>query len=143
MGLKVAFYPTALEWDGSEVDPKDGSKLKRLLKIQLALLGHCMAKIVREVEEIKKKYVFCFEIDVRGSSNLNLPGHCKDDHLAFPYHHARLRGPNRNVLEVTNRKMVTSLGVVDCHRARKWMYVEQLTQRASWECWPLLEMPPT
>nr|BDV50171.1 MAG: wsv343-like protein [Chiromantes dehaani nimavirus] len=122
MGLKVVFYPTALEWKNCVEGTKDCTKLKSLLKIQMSVMGHCIPMIVEKIEEVKTKYTFCFKVDIGGSSNWNLPGHCKRDPLSFPYHFARLIGQDKNMLEISNKKMVTSLGIVDCVHAKEWMY---------------------
>nr|BDT63579.1 MAG: wsv343-like protein [Pasiphaea japonica whispovirus] len=128
MGLKVVFHPTVLEVDNTVTTKTDILEMKALLKMQLELLGKAIPEIVNNVTEQSKENVFCFEIDVDGSSNWNLPGHCKNDIAAFPYHHTHLvtasksNNYNYSYLEITNQKLVTSLGVVPVKKTHKWMY---------------------
>ena len=135
MGLKAVFYPTALEPCTTEPDrvTVDSSELKRLLAVQMATLAHHMPNIVKTVEEVSKRWVSCLKIDVRGSANWNLPGHVKNE-KSLPYHYARLRGPNGNVLEISNKKIVTSLGVVDTSKLSDWVrgFLDDFYRRSSY-----------
>ncbi|AUO14921.1 WSSV048 [White spot syndrome virus] len=123
MGLKVIFYPTILEEErlAAVSDTENVVLLKSILKVQLELLSECMPRIVERVESMIKKTVACFKIDIGGSDNWNLPGHCKVSDTAFPYHHAQLVGEKKNILSISNENMVTSLGVVKADRAEEWM----------------------
>nr|BDT63070.1 MAG: wsv343-like protein [Trachysalambria curvirostris nimavirus] len=122
MGLKIVFFPTALVQTHSGL-VKDSLMLKHLLKMQLDILAEQIPKIVNGVEKVMKNIVMSLQVDIGGSANWNLPGHTKKtSHTSFPYHHARLRGHVKNVLEITNMMMVTSLGVIESAAAREWMY---------------------
>ena len=120
MGFKAVFYPTALEELSSSVGI-NVVKLNALLDAQTELLVRAIPRIVASVNRTlsERKCVKYFKIDTGGTKNLSLPANVKADELAMPYHQFNVH--ENGVVEISNKELVTSLGVKKKVLAREWL----------------------
>ena len=118
MGFKAVFYPTALDELSSS---SDVVKLNALLAAQTEMLVRAIPRIVDSVNHTlsKKKCVKYFKIDTGGTKNLSLPANVKVDELAMPYHQFKVH--ENGIVEISNKELVTSLGVKRRPRATEWL----------------------
>ena len=118
MGFKAVFYPTALEELSSS---SDVVKLNALLAAQTEMLIKAMPRIVASVNRTlsEKKCVKFFKIDVGGTKNLSLPANVKVDEMAMPYHQFKVY--ENGVVEISNKELVTSLGVKKRSLVKEWL----------------------
>nr|GBG35367.1 wsv343-like protein [Hemigrapsus takanoi nimavirus] len=121
MGFKAVFYPTALNELSSSSEGVDAVKLNALLAAQTELLVRAMPRIVASVNRTlsEKKCVKYFKIDTGGTKNLSLPANVKADELAMPYHQFKIH--ENGVVEISNKELVTSLGVKKRHLVSEWL----------------------
>lgn len=122
MGFKAMFYPTALDELSSSSEGADAVKLNALLAAQTELLVRAMPRIAASVNRAlsEKKCVKYFKIDAGGTKNLSLPANVKPDELAMPYHQFKVH--ENGVVEISNKELVTTLGVKKKHLAREWLH---------------------